>query len=70
MLCQCDIGQELSSFVILVKNLTLLSDFDQSNVRRGYGGKSSNCSRAWFESLGGLYQARICVNSDIDETLA
>ena len=34
--------------------VTLLSDFDQSNLRRGYNGKCRNCPRVWFEGLGGL----------------
>ena len=28
------------------------------------------CSLVWFEGSGGLYQDRLCVNSDADEILA
>ena len=50
--------------------MTLLSDFDQSNMKRGYNGKCRNCSRVGFEGSGGQYQDGLCVNSDADKTLA
>ena len=31
---------------------------------------SAEIALVWFECLVGLYQARLCVNSDADETLA
>ena len=34
--------------------VTLLSDLDQSNLRRGYDGKCRNCPRVWFEGSGGM----------------
>ena len=38
----------------------LLSDFDQSNLRRGYDVKYRNCPRVWFEGLGGLPGSAMC----------
>ena len=49
--------------------MTLLSDLDQSNLRRGYDGKCRNCPRMLVGGLVGC-QDRLCVNSDADEVLA
>ena len=43
--------------MILVENPLsgpLLSDFDQSNLRKKYDGKCRNCPRVWFEGSGGM----------------
>ena len=48
--------------------VTLLSYFDQSNLRREYDGKCRNCPRVWVEGSCGC-QNSLCVNSDADETL-
>ena len=44
--------------VMLVENSLfgelVLSDFGQSNLRRGYDGKCRYCPRVWFEFSGGL----------------
>ena len=41
-------------FLRILFLVTLLSDLDQSNLRRGYDGKYRNCSRVWFEGSGGM----------------
>ena len=64
------------SSVILVENPLsselVLSDFDQSNLRRMYDGKCRYCPRVWFEFPGEMpdCQDMPYVNSDADEALA
>ena len=57
ILVQCG-WTKWSSSVILVENPLsgelVLSDFDQSNLRRGYDGKCQYCPRVWFEFSGGI----------------
>ena len=46
--------------------MTLFSDFDQNNLRRGYDDKCGNCPRVCFEGLGGLPGQAVCELNNVN----